>query len=156
MNTLVPFTHYTLTLPNDDFDITKSGNYILVVYTRDEAHPVLTRRFMVVDSRANVHATVTRPADVTKLNTNQEIDFEVSVQYLHVRDPKNDIYAVVLQNGRWDNAITGIRSRYERGYTLDFDYQDKITFGAGLDFRNLDIRSTTYRSRDVFEIRRRK
>jgi hypothetical protein len=60
----------------------------------------------------------------------------------------------VLQNGRWDNAITGIQSRFERGSLLDFDYQDKLVFPAGQDFRNLDIRSTIYRSRDVFEIRR--
>lgn len=154
INTLVPFTHYSLQIPNPDFEITKSGNYLLVVYTQDAMHPVITRRFMVVDSKVNVHATVTRPADVAKLNTHQEIDFEVSAEYLRIRDPKNDIYAVVMQNGRWDNAITGIRSRYERGNTLIFDYTDDIVFPAGLDFRNMDIRSSQYRSRDVFEIKR--
>ena len=153
-STLVPFTHYSLLLPNDDFEITKSGNYLLVIYLDDPNFPVITRRFMVVESKVIIHASMQRPADVSKLNTHQELDFDVSAEYLRVLDPKNDIYAVVMQNGRWDNAITGIRSRYERGPSLVFDYQDKIVFPSGLDFRNLDIRSTMYRSRDVFEVRR--
>jgi hypothetical protein len=95
-----------------------------------------------------------RPADVSKLRTHQELDFELSVEFLRIRDPKNDIYGVVLQNGRWDNAITGIRSKFERSNSLVFDYQDQIVFPSGMDFRNLDIRSAQYRSRDVFEIRR--
>jgi hypothetical protein len=152
--TLVPFTHYSLLFPNSDMEITKSGNYLLMIYLEDPAHPVITRRFMVADPRVVIHAVLQRPAEVSKLNTHQEIDFEVSAEYLRVLDPKNDIYAVVMQNGRWDNAIQGIRSRYERGNYLVFDYQDKIVFPAGLDFRNLDIRSTQFRSRDVFEIRR--
>jgi len=154
INTLVPFTHYSLVFPNTDFNITKSGNYLLIVYLTDPSHPVITRRFMVADPRVVIHANLPRPADVSKLNTHQEIDFEVSAEYLRILDTKNDIYAVVLQNGRWDNAITGIRSRYERGNSLIFDYQDKILFPAGLDFRNIDIRSTLYRSRDVYEVRR--
>jgi hypothetical protein len=154
INTLVPFTHYSLVFPNADFDITKSGNYILLIYLDEPSNPVITRRFMVADPKVAIHANLPRPADVSKLNTHQEIDFEVSAEYLRILDTKNDIYAVVLQNGRWDNAITGIRSKYERGTALIFDYQNKILFPAGLDFRNIDIRSTLYRSRDVFEVRR--
>jgi hypothetical protein len=154
VNTLVPFTFYSLTFPNADFDITKTGNYLLVVYLYDQEYPVITRRFMVTDSRINLAADMVRPADVSKLRTHQELDFELSVEFLRIRDPKNDIYGVVLQNGRWDNAITGIRSKFERSNSLVFDYQDQIVFPSGMDFRNLDIRSAQYRSRDVFEIRR--
>jgi hypothetical protein len=154
INTLVPFTFYSQTLPNDDFEITKTGNYLLVVYLYDQEYPVITRRFMVTDSKINVSANMVRPADVSKLRTHQELDFELSVEFLRLRDPKNDIYGVVLQNGRWDNAITGIRSKYERSNSLVFDYQNKIVFPSGMDFRNLDIRSAQYRSRDVFEILR--
>ncbi len=154
INTLVPFTHYSLLFPNEEFEITKSGNYILLIYLEDPTHPVITRRFLVVDPKVAIHATLPRPANVSKINTHQEIDFEVSAEYLRVLDTKNDINAVVMQNGRWDNAIYGIKSKFERGANFVFDYQDKITFKAGLDFRNVDIRSTLYRSRDVFEIRR--
>lgn len=154
INTLVPFTHYTLQFPNEDFRITKSGNYLLVIFLDDPAYPVITKRFMVADPVVNIHPNMTRPADVSKLRTHQEVDFEVSAEILRVRDVKNDIYAVVLQNGRWDNAIQGLQSKFERGGRFIFDYQNEIVFPAGLDFRNMDIRSTLYRSRDVFEILR--
>lgn len=154
INTLVPFTHYTLLLPNDRMEITKSGNYILVIFLDDPAYPVITRRFMVSESQVVINVSMQRPANVSKFNTHQEIDFDVTTESLRIVDPKRDLYAVVMQNGRWDNAITGLRSRFERGKSYIFDYQDKIVFPAGLEFRNIDIRSAMYRSRGVFEVRR--
>ena len=52
INALIPYTNYRLTLPNKDMTITKSGNYLLVVYVSgDETDLVLTRRFMVLKIR---------------------------------------------------------------------------------------------------------
>lgn len=153
INTKVNYSHYELLFPNDDMQLTKSGNYLLVVYEdANPSLPVLTRRFMVVDQKVSIDAMMQRPANVSKYTTHHELDFEVRTNSLKILNPKGDITAVVMQNGRWDNAITGITSKFERGETLFFDYQDKIVFGAGKDFRNLDIRSTQYRSEDVFEI----
>jgi hypothetical protein len=154
VNTLVPFTHYALIFPNSRMEITKSGNYLLVIFLDDPKYPVITRRFMVVESKVIIKPSMQRPANVSKINTHQEIDFEVRAEHLRILDPKNEITAVVMQNGRWDNAITDLRSRFERGNALSFDYSDKIVFPAGLEFRNMDLRSTLYRSRNVFEIRR--
>ncbi len=154
MSTLVPFTHYSLQIPNENYRITKSGNYLLVVYLDNPDHPVITRRFMVADPKIVVHPQVRRPSDVSKLRTHQEIEFEVSAEYLRITNAREDLSAVVLQNGRWDNAVTDLHPRFERGTNYVFDYRDRMVFGAGLDFRNLDIRSTRFRSRNVHEIRR--
>ncbi|MDX1476700.1 MAG: DUF5103 domain-containing protein [Saprospiraceae bacterium] len=155
INTFTNYAHYSLSFPNEDLRITKSGNYLLLVYLDDgDRTPVITRRFMVVDPSVSINARIVRPAEVRKLNTHHEIDFEIGTRDVRIINPKDEISVTVLQNGRWDNAITGLRSRFERGDKLIFDYQDKIVFAAGKDFRNMDIRSTQYRSEDVFEILR--
>ena len=49
-NTFQRYIHYSIQIPNFDIEITKSGNYILMVYQEgDKEDVVLTRRFSVVD-----------------------------------------------------------------------------------------------------------
>src|ERR1043165_4888415 len=58
-NTNQTFTHYSLLFPNDDFHITKSGNYILKVYEDDNPDDVIfTRRFIVVNNMVEITSEV--------------------------------------------------------------------------------------------------
>ncbi len=136
------FVHYELLLPNDDFQWTKSGNYLLKVYEdEDEQRLVLTRRFVVVDPKVSVSAKVVMPALVSKSKTHQEIDFAVDYEKFPMRSPQQELKAAVLQNGRWDNAYTDLSPNFTRLGAVVFDYQNKIVFPAGKEFRFADIRS---------------
>jgi hypothetical protein len=55
-----------------------------------------------------------------------------------------ELSAVVIQNGRWDNAITGLKPLYSKQLEEVFDYQDKIVFPAGKEFRYIDLRGIRY------------
>lgn len=147
------FTHYRLFLPNNDMRWTISGNYLLVVY-EDEGDkvPVITRRFVVVDPKIQIQPRLVRPSQVSKSRTHQEIDFSVDHQRLDIRSPQIEIRAAVLQNGRWDNAVTDLKPFFTRANELVFDYQDKIVFPAGREFRYLDLRSLRFRSENISAI----
>ena len=152
-NTEVPYTNYRVELPNSDFGWSKSGNYILRVFmSDDEEDVVLTRRFMVVDQRMNIGAELVRPFAIDRFKTHHEIDFTVNHRGITVRSPKTEIKVAILQNGRWDNAITGIEPLFVRGDDLIFDYQNQIVFQAGREFRYFDARSTRFRSDRIREI----
>ncbi|MBX2871344.1 MAG: DUF5103 domain-containing protein [Saprospiraceae bacterium] len=136
------FVHYEVLLPNDDFRWTKSGNYLLKVYEdEDEQRLVLTRRFVVVDPKVSVSAKVVVPAMVSKSKTHQEIDFAVDYEKFPMRSPQQELKAAVLQNGRWDNAYTDLSPNFTRLGAVVFDYQNKIVFPAGKEFRFADLRS---------------
>lgn len=136
------FVHYELLLPNEDFQWTKSGNYVLKVYDEDiDRQLVLTRRFVVVDPKVSIDARVVVPAMVSKSKTHQEIDFSVDYEKFPMRSPQQEMKAVVLQNGRWDNAITDLSPNFTRLNAVVFDYQNKVIFPAGKEFRFADIRS---------------
>jgi len=62
------------------------------------------------------------------------------------------VRAAVLQNGRWDNAITDLKPFFTRINELVFDYQDKIVFPAGREFRYLDLRSLRFKSENISAI----
>ncbi|RME98648.1 MAG: DUF5103 domain-containing protein [Bacteroidetes bacterium] len=153
-NTLTNYTHYELLVPNRNMQLTKSGNYLLVIY-EDEAEkiPVITRRFVVVDRRVGISARLSRPAEVSKIRTHQEVDFFVDFQQLNVRNPMLELRASVIQNRRWDNAIYNIEPRMVRGTEAVFDYQGKVVFPAGNEFRFIDLRSLRAPQSDIDQLR---
>jgi hypothetical protein len=140
--TLWPYTHYELKLPNRDMRWKLSGNYLLLVY--DESNDrklVITRRFVVVDDQVKIRPNFRRPNKVSKLRTHQEIDFQAVHKDLKIRNPMQEVWATVIQNGRWDNAINNVRPKFVRPELMIFDYQDKIVFPGGKEFRFIDLRS---------------
>ena len=140
--TFWPFTHYTLTLPNRDMRWTQPGNYILKVYDdTDKRTLAFTRRFVIFNSDVNIQPRIVRAAQVSKLRTHQEIDFVVGHEGFNINSPQQEIRAVILQNGRWDNAITNVEPKFIRPGQIIFDHQDRIVFPGGKEFRPIDLRS---------------
>lgn len=155
-NTLADYTHYKLGLPNSNIRWTKSGNYLLKVFDNgDDRKLVLVRRFMVVEPQWAIEAKVVSPAAVSKLNTHHEIDFSVRHKGVRVSNPQNEVKAFVLQNGRWDNALGPFKPYVTREEQEVFDYQDKIVFPAGKEWRYFDISSFEYRGDRVRDIRQK-
>lgn len=141
--TLKSYTHYELPLPSENMRWTISGNYLLIVYEDEgDKQPVITRRFVVVDPLdIDIQGQLVRPAVVSKSRTSHELDFLVDYKKVPIRSPRQEVRATVLQNGRWDNALIGIPPNFIRSNTIVFDYQDKIVFPAGKEYRFADLRS---------------
>ena len=153
--TLWPYTHYELTLPNRDTRFTKSGNYLLFIY--DDTYDrqlVLTRRFVVVDPKVTIAPRVLRASQVSKFRTHQEIDFVVNHEQFKIQNPMLEVRATVLQNGRWDNAITDVPPKFIRSNSLLFDHQDLVVFPGGKEFRFLDLRSFRLVSYNIYSVER--
>ncbi len=148
------YLHYKVTLPNEDVKWNISGNYLLVVYEAgNENDPILTRRFLVTEEKVTYKTLVDRPALVSKQNTHQEIDFGMETEGIRTSNPRVDLSCTLLQNGRWDNRIEDIEPRTITGTYLAYDFQDKLVFEAGKEFRNMDISSMKFRSENVLGIK---
>lgn len=151
-STYIDYTHYWLLLPNSDLNWKISGNYLLKVYEdEDEKELVITKRFVVVEPALRITAKLNRAANVSKMQTHQEIDFSVHNEDL-VDNPIMDISATVLQNGRWDNAIHGLKPLFTRQTEMIFDYQDRIVFPGGKEFRAVDLRDFKYKTGKISKI----
>lgn len=147
------YIHYKLAIPNEEVKWNISGNYVLVIYeSGQEDDPILTRRFMITEERVRAQPVVDRPALVAKQNTHQEIDFGLEIEGVRTANPRGELSCTILQNGRWDNAIEDIEPRTITGTYLSYDFQDKIVFEAGKEFRNMDISSMQFRSEHVKDI----
>jgi len=153
-NTTVDYIHYKLTFPNDRVRITRSGNYLLVVYPFGEPdRPALTRRFVISEDAVGIDVNIHRPQMTSDNNTSQQIDLNINYSGFIINDPYRNIYTSILQNGRWNIAKTNLKPDFLGNNELKYtSLSDKNIFTGGNEFRYFDIRSIRYQSEFVKRI----
>jgi len=146
-NTYYNYTHFQLSLPNNDISFTRSGNYLLVVfrdYDREEI--VFTRRFMISEAAVGIEAKANRPVLTSYRDCCHEIDITVNTAGYRIDDPFSETTLSMYQNGVWDYEIKGLKPLFINPGELVYDYQQENVFDAGNEFRMFDTKNTTVRS----------
>ena len=147
LNTLQDYTHYACVVPNENTKITKSGNYLLMVYEDfDKENIVLTRRFVVYENLVGIDAHVKKATILSDSRYRHEIDFSINTKGFKIDNAFTDVKIAITQNGRWDNACIGLQPLFVQDHLLIYDYEDKNTFMAGNEFRHFDFRSIRFLS----------
>jgi hypothetical protein len=136
------YTHYSLTLPNQNCEPTRSGNYLVKVYLDgDTSQLAFTRRLLVVDNKAIIKGTIQQPVNPKIFRSDQKVNFSVSLQGVNVTNPFSQVKVYILQNGRWDNDIHGIRPTFIKGDELEYNTENDCVFPASKEWRWMDLRS---------------
>lgn len=144
-NTTFNYSNYQVLLPNENMKFNYSGNYVLVVYEdNDKEKIVITQRFYIVEQKVDIQGTVHRATNDPFEGPNQEIDFVIIHNDVLIENPLKDVKVVLMQNGRWDNAIRDLKPIYVRDNRLEYDYQRENVFQAGNEFRYFDNRSNKF------------
>lgn len=154
-NTFYPYTHYRLSIPNRDMAVTKSGNYLLVIAeNNDWEHPVITRRLMVYEDFVQAGIEVLRPTVLDYRDTHHEVDLILNHTGYEIPNPFQDLRVVLLQNQRWDNAITNLKPQFVRDYQLLYNYERGNLFPGGNEFRFFDLKTVQALGQNVRKIER--
>lgn len=141
-NTLQPYTNYQVLLPNPDIKLTKAGNYIIKVYLNDNPEELaFTQRMYVVDNKVQVNGSVIPSNSIRFRKTHQEVDFVVEHQGYPISNAFQSIEATVMQNGREDNAVMGLKPNFVRDQKLIYDYETENLFPALKEFRWVNLQS---------------
>ena len=152
-NTLQRFTHFRLQFPQNSLLPFISGNYLLKIFQDgDPNNLVLTKRFMIVDSKVVIDAAVHRATVIEDRNAKQKIDFSVFYENYKIDNPFGDAHVVLLQNDRWDNAISTLQPLFLRNNQLDYTYETGNDFNGGNEYRTFDTRSLRFLSERVAKI----
>lgn len=144
-NTYQIFSHYTLTIPNDQTRGLKvSGNYMLYIYDSYN-ELVFTRKFMVYENRVNVGVTLKRSRDMNQILEKQRVELIIDSNNLQLNNPNQTVKAVIIQNNNLNTAITNIKPQYTLGNQLIYKYDSETSFWGGNEyflFENKDVRAS--------------
>lgn len=148
------YTHYALTLPNQNCQPTRAGNYLLKVYLDgDTSQVAFTRRILVVNNKAIIKGSIQQPVNPKIFQSHQKVNFSVSVQGVNVTNPFSQIKVFILQNGRWDNAISHLKPTFIKGDELEYNTENDCVFPASKEWRWADLRSFRLQTERVANIR---
>ena len=145
-NTLQPYTHYELSIPNQNVKaLNVSGNYLLSVYNSNR-ELVFSRKFMVYEPIAKVAAEVKRSRDLNYIDEKQIVNFSIDSPDLLLKNPKENVMVSIIQNHNLKLAITDLEPQYTIANELIYRYNEKSSFWGGnefLQFDNKELRVTT-------------
>ncbi len=155
-NTIQLYTHYSFTFPNEEMAVKLSGNYLLKVFYvgySGKEEIAFTRRILVVEPKVTIQGQISRASTVDDFETKQEINFTVSTPGTVLFNPQQDVKVAILQNNRWDNALTTLKPYMVRNNALDYSYHDRSNqFWGGNEFRRFSTISTKYATDKVHRI----
>lgn len=139
--TFVHYFNYDFTIPNNDFIITKSGNYVLKVYRQDDPDDVLFQtRFSVCENTMGVYAEVMTNTDVDYNAHHQQVNFTVTTRDGgRISDPYNELTALVSQNSRPDNEVMVTKPMMVSGNKVVYEHNRDLIFPAGNEYRRIDM-----------------
>ncbi len=149
MNTQQTYTHYWLEFPNENMQLTKSGNYVLQIYEDGDQELVVAEVcFRVVEPLVAIEASVRSNTDIELNGRYQQVDVDVMTNALNLRDA-GDVKVKVQQNGRWDNQVVLSRPTFVEPNRLRYMNQRALIFEGGNEFRHFDTYSVYYAGNHV-------
>ncbi|MBR5603562.1 MAG: DUF5103 domain-containing protein [Bacteroidales bacterium] len=141
LNTMVDYVHFDLVFPTEDMMPKISGNYLLIVF-EDELTPeniYFTRRFMIVDDKASFNVNIPRyPFDLNLGTHNQQLEMTISYPDLFNTLASQYSNVTIQQNGRWDNAVMGLKPTYVYPDYLSYENNPQTVFVSGNQYRRFN------------------
>ncbi|MFA8450498.1 MAG: type IX secretion system plug protein domain-containing protein [Bacteroidales bacterium] len=144
-NTSYEYIHYEALFPNRDIQITKTGNYALLVYdeTLNKNNLIFLWQFSIYQNKIKFDVQLGQSRLSAYRKTHQELKVNIYTQNVNIDVPERSIFMVVQQNNRQDNIIKGLQPRLFLDNIIYYDRDNEILFQGGNESREFDLRSLT-------------
>ncbi len=151
-NTIQPYTHYQIKLPNAQMRPKIAGNYILKVFENGkEKTPILTQRFYITNNLASVSIDVVPSDQVTNRNSHQKVNFTFTHPF-PIANPNFDLRAIVMQNFDENTVKTNLKPIAIRNGSMVYNDMTLNDFSGGSEFRKFDTRTLRFKGINIQDI----
>ena len=153
INTTVAYTHYQLTLPNDQCQLKMSGNYRLHITEDGSDGDVLTVEFMITEQSVQLSMSATTNTDIDHNGSHQQVSMSVGNFAHSVTRPEEQVYTVVMQNGREDNCRRNVPPTFINQNGFEWKHTMAYIFDAGNEYRKYEVLDPSHPTMGIDYIR---
>lgn len=132
-NTLQIYSHYTVSLPNKNTQLKVSGNYIISILNENR-EVVFSRKLIVYEELVTVPMQIKRARVINDRDIKHNIDFSIKSTVINFQSPLTNVKVLLMQNGKFNNAIKNIKPQYTIGNDLIYKYDAETQFWAGNEY----------------------
>ncbi len=150
-NCLQIYTHYRLSFPNSTTQLKISGNYMLKILNEDN-EVIFSRKFIVFEDLATVPIQIKRARTVTNLDSKHNLEFTIKSNVINFQNPLKNIKTILLQNGKFNTAISNIKPQFTIGNDLVYKYDTPTQFWAGNEFLYFDNKEIRIESNTISRV----
>ncbi|MCD7935483.1 MAG: DUF5103 domain-containing protein [Tannerellaceae bacterium] len=152
-NTLVPYTHYRIRVPDEQIQIKQSGNYVVII--SEEADPgsvLLTACFSVVDPLLQIQGEITGNQRPDTGPTRQQLSFSLRTNDHHITDPENELCFSIQQNSSIFCNTLSLSPSSVSSRGIHYDRNPHLVFEAGNEYRKVEFLGSTFPGTHVRKI----
>ena len=134
-NTLIDYTNYQISIPNENLKLKISGNYSISIHN-ENGDFLFEKKFSVLNKMISTNIKIKRSTDLKKIDSHQNIDISVTCDNCNkFIGNSSDLKLVILKNNNWNDYKVIERPDYFLNNTLIFK---DISFEGGNEFLNFD------------------
>ncbi|MDR1116341.1 MAG: DUF5103 domain-containing protein [Tannerella sp.] len=153
MNTMTHYTNYHVYFPNEETQLTVSGNYVVQVYDEEDTdNIVFTACFSIVEPLIAIDAFISGNTDIDFNKTHQQIDFTVNQTNINIIYPQNDLKIFVYQNNNRNDIRTDIQPLTIINKQIQYKHNKSLIFEAGNEYRRIEFPTHRYNGMGVEKI----
>ncbi|MBC7493690.1 MAG: DUF5103 domain-containing protein, partial [Flavobacterium sp.] len=112
------------------------GNYLISILNENR-EVVFSRKVIIYENLASVPLQIKRTRTVRDVEFKHNLDFAVR-SIVNFQSPLQNVKVVLLQNGKFNNAIYNVKPMFTIGNDLIYKYDAKTQFWAGNEYLNFD------------------
>ena len=139
INTIIPYTHYRLQIPNDLCRLKLSGNYRLHIIDDDTQQEHASVELMVTEQTMALACGITTNTDIGHNTSHQQLSMSLSYGQWSVTNPQKQIYTVVRQNNRDDNSRHNVSPTAVSTKGMEWTHHRQLIFDGGNEYRKYEV-----------------
>ncbi len=151
LNTLQTFSHYQLSIPNQNTQLRISGNYILKILDENR-EVVFSRKLILYEDIVMIPFQIKRARTVNNMEYKHNMEFSIKSKSINFQNPLKNIKVILIQNGQFNNEIKNIIPQYTIGNDLIYNYDTQTQFWAGNEFLYFDTNNIRAASNNVAHV----
>lgn len=139
VNTIIPYTHYQLQIPNDQCRLKMSGNYRLHIIDDESQKELACVEFMVTDQTMSLFMEASTNTDIDHNISHQQLSISLNYNNHIVTNPQEQIRMVVRQNDREDNSRLHVSPSFIQANGLRWQHHQQLIFDAGNEYHKYEV-----------------